>query len=264
MRRWTIINVLLAGLVALLGLEIVRTWARSLPPVDVVARPPSAGGPEPERREKDRGRRGDKKEARAAETPAVLVATIADKDLFDPSRQKPSEDAIAKGQQAMKPETNPPAGVTVVGIRIQGGDREAFISETTQNNKHRRVRPGDQIAGYTVKGIETARLLLSSPSGDPVTMELAVDRKGKPPRPPTAQKQPHTAGMAPAAGMQAASPAAGIAPPPTVAGVPPPPPPAPPAASQPQQAAVPPATVPTSTYDALREQRERARLGGKR
>ena len=40
MRRWAIINVLLGLIVALLAIQIVSTWARSLPPLEEHARQP--------------------------------------------------------------------------------------------------------------------------------------------------------------------------------------------------------------------------------
>ena len=44
----------------------------------------------------------------------------------------------------------------------------------------RRLRIGDQVVGYTIKTIEPTGVTLNSPSGDPVTMALVVE-KGKAP-----------------------------------------------------------------------------------
>src|SRR5262249_27599119 len=118
--------------------------------------------------------------------------------------------------EAQVPVTKPPDGVTVVGVRIFGKDREVFVNDATQNPAvGRRLRSGDQIAGYTVKGIEPTAVTLASPSGDPVVVPLTLDKGGKagapggPPRPPGRPPQPGQAPASPAAGPQGASPAAG-------------------------------------------------------
>ena len=217
MRRWAIVNTLLGIIVALVGFQIVRTWARGLPrgaPPESAAS--AAPAPAPEPREKGKRGRGDK--AVAQQTPAMLVAAITEKELFDPSRQPPSvEDTTA----ASVPVTQPPDNVTVVGVRIFGKDREAFVTDGTQGQAvTRRVRLGDQIAGYTVKGIERTALTLTSPSGDIVSMPLTLDKGGAPPgsqRPPIPGRpltpgRPQQPGgsQSPAAGVQGPSPAAGV------------------------------------------------------
>jgi len=218
MGRWAIINGLLAIMVALLGLEIARTWGRALPVVEVTARP---GTPD-EPREKGGKRGGDKGAARAQQTPAVLVAAIADKDLFDPARRPPSEDAAAP---PVAPVTGPPTNLTVSGIRISGKNREVFVTDSSQGNRQQRLHVGDQVAAvvqgqpgtvnYTIKEIEAAGLTLASPAGDTLTLALELDkskalalqRPAVPPRP----GQPVAAPASPAAGgMLGASPAAGV------------------------------------------------------
>jgi hypothetical protein len=215
MRRWTIINVLLLVMVALLGVEIYRTWARGLPSVVVHPRPPAPERPDGRRAGTERGG------ARAHQPPAGLVAAIAEKDLFDPSRRAPAEAAVPEAAR----ETGPPPGLRVVGVRILGGDREAFVTDANQGNQQRRLRVGDQIAGYTVKTIEATALGLVSPSGDPVTMPLEVEAgKGGTVgvRPVVRAPTPGQAPVSPAAGIQATSPAAGVpVAPPAAAAVPP-------------------------------------------
>ena len=236
MGRWAIINVVLGVIVVLLALEITRTWGRALPPIEVAAGPrtPAAA---PEKREKGKRAAGEKAGAHADEAPAALVAAIADKDLFDMSRQKPTEEA--KGVEQAPAVTGPPANVTIVGVRIFGKDREVFVTEV---GVQKRLRTGDQVAGYTVKAIDPGGVTLTSPSGDVVTMPLVVDSKGAaPPRPAVPVRpgmpQPAQAAGSPAAGLQTTSPAAGIGgKPPTPAVVPPRPPTpgAPPVAQVPQ------------------------------
>src|SRR5207253_2651643 len=71
--------------------------------------------------------------------------------------------------------------VTIVGVRIFGKDREAFVTEA---GAQKRLRTGDQVAGYTVKAIDSGGVTLTSPSGDVVSMPLVVDSKGgTPPKP---------------------------------------------------------------------------------
>jgi hypothetical protein len=141
------------------------------------------------------------------------------------------------------PVTKPPDNVTVVGVRIFGKDREVFMNDATQAPAAgRRLRLGDQIAGVTVKAIEPTGVLLTSPSGDQVSMPLTLDKSksGQPAQPgtprATAVRQPPRPGQAasngpssPAAGAQGSSPAAGLAanPAPAPAGARPPPPPPP-------------------------------------
>ena len=92
MRRWTILNVLLAVIVGLLGIEIVRTWARAVPSVDLTPRPPA---PAREAEKHAKGKRGatDKTAGHVEQSPTVMVAAVAEKDLFDPSRRGPTRSA---------------------------------------------------------------------------------------------------------------------------------------------------------------------------
>jgi hypothetical protein len=237
MGRWAIINGLLAIMVALLGLEIVRTWGRELPAVEVAARPPA---PEPPR-EKGGKRGGEKGGAgRTPQATPVLVEAIGEKDLFDPSRRPPAEDAAPA---APPPVTGPPTNLTVAGVRISGRNREAFVTDSSQGNRQQRLHIGDQVAAvvagqagtvnYTIKAIDPTGLTLASPSGETITMPLELDRSKAPaapktPTPPRPGQPAPAAPVSPAAGGMlgaAASPAAGRqpAPPPPVPGQQPPP-----------------------------------------
>jgi hypothetical protein len=225
MGRWTIVNAVLGIMVALLGFEIARTWAQRLPPVEVPASagPPAAAAPA-EPHEKGGKRGSDKNAARAPQTPATMVATITEKDLFDPSRRPPSPEEI---KVEVAPVTKPPDNVTVVGVRIFGKDREVFMNDGTQTPAAgRRLRLGDQIAGFTVKAIEPTGAVLTSPSGDTVAMPLTLDKSrsgAQPGQPATTRttpvrttsrgQQPAAAATpsSPAAGSQGSSPAAGVA-----------------------------------------------------
>jgi len=228
MRRWTIINGLLAAVVLLLGVQIVRTWARTLPAFEVTPRAPAAPAPEP----RERVKRGEKTAARAQQAqqaPPAMVAAIAEKDLFDPSRRPPPPEEM-RAPDPVPRQVDPPAGVTFTGVRIMGADREAFVTESGQR---RRLRPGDLIANYTVKAVEPTRLVLTSPSGDPVTMRLGIAKPGGtgggPTPPGRGPARPGQPPASPAAGVQGNSPAAGVAVRPAI----PPPSPAPQAPAAP-------------------------------
>ena len=221
MGRWAILNGVLVLIVVLLGLQIARTWSRTLPPVETVTRGADPGVKDQDKPDgktpggrRDRGKRGtnDKVE----QQPTVLVATIVNKDLFDPSRQKPSEEVKPPPPK----EVGPPPNLTLVGVRMIGRDREILVTDAGQGNQQKRLRIGDQLGGYTLKTIQPSRVTLAAASGDVVTLTLAVDkgaapatpgapaRPGAPPRP----GQPAAAAQAsPAAGVP--SPAAGIQPP---------------------------------------------------
>jgi len=216
MRRWVIVNVLLGLVVALLAGQIALTWGAALRPVAVAPRPPTAASAPAPEHEKG-ARRGDKGGPHTPQTPEAMVATVGEKDLFDPSRRGPSEDAVAAA--AVPRQTDPPPGVTLVGVSIIGHDREAFMNDPAQGaGSQRRLRLGDDVGGYTVKAIEPDGVTLSSPSGDLVTMALTLE-KGKAPtpgRPATPVRNPAAGATSPAAGVQTTSPAAGSGPrPPT-------------------------------------------------
>jgi hypothetical protein len=236
MRRWMILNGLLAVIVLGLGVQIVRTWARTLPPVEPRAPGRLTEGPA---RTGEGGKRGKRGQAeKTTQTPASLVTAIVNKDLFDPSRTRPSETVQVTAPVQI---TEPPPGISLVGVRTLGRDREAFILDATQANAQRRIRSGDTVGAFTVKSIRTSSVILVSSSGDFVTLSLGIDKSkapaaGLPARP----GRPQPGGPAAAAGSTAAgittgaSPAAGIggAPrpglPPGVPPVQPPQPPQPP------------------------------------
>src|SRR5438552_15713157 len=200
MRRWAIVNILLGIGASLLGFEIVRTWARARPVVETEARPPT---PVEARGE---SRRAEGAAPRAQQVPDALVAAVVEKDIFDPSRSPPAVEAV---EVQAAPVTKAPDGVTIVGVRIFGEDREVFVSDTTQGSAvPRRLRTGDQVAGYTITAIEPNAVSLRSPSGDAVRMPL-VPGKGSvvPAKPPTwMQYGPATS---PARGYVGEPPAAG-------------------------------------------------------
>jgi hypothetical protein len=195
MRRWAIINVLLGLIVTLLLVQIVSTWARSLPKPE--ERPRQAPPPPDPPREKGR-RSSEKGGPRAPATPEALVAAINEKDLFDPSRRPAPEDGAAQAAAQEAAPIPPPSGVAVVGIRLLNGEREAFIQDATQQNKQRRLRIGDQLQSYTVKEISDTQVTLAAPSGQTLTMDVELKKSGGSRGP-----APAVPGRSPAAGVTA-------------------------------------------------------------
>jgi hypothetical protein len=237
MRRWVILNGLLAVIVLALAVQIARTWARTLPPVE--ARVPARVTDTPQRSGEGGGKRSKRSQAeKTPQTPAALVTAIVEKDLFDPSRTKPSEDTRL---HTVTHETTPPPGITLVGVRMFGGDREGFILDATQANTQRRIRTGDTVGNFTVKSIRRNSVLLVSQAGDYVTLSLEVDKSKSAPAAPARPGRPQagapqgavspaagvTSGVSPAAGVGAAPKPPGVAA--GTAAAPAPQPPAPPA-----------------------------------
>jgi hypothetical protein len=208
-RRWTILNGILAVIVLGFAVQIVRTWMRALPPIE--ARQAVAKGDATPRTGEGgkRGKRGQGDKAPA--TPAALVNVIVEKDLFDPSRTRQTEEAKS---QAVVHETAPPPGITLVGVRSVGDDREGFILDATQANSQRRIRLGDAVGNFTVKRIRQSSILLVSAAGDFVTLTLELDKsKTQPASGRAGRGQAAAAGgsISPAAGVTAGLPtAAGV------------------------------------------------------
>ena len=158
--RWTVLNGVLVAIVALLAVEIGRTWMRAVPPL----RMPAAGDGAPRRDAKTRPA------AVRAERSEEDVALITSMDLFDQSRQAPG----SVTDVAAPVEVPPPTGIEVVGIRLIAGDQEAFIRDASQGNAQRRVRTGDEVAGFTVQSINATAVELGNPNGQNVTLYLQL------------------------------------------------------------------------------------------
>lgn len=197
--RWTVLNVVLVLIVVLLGIQITRTWMRTVPPL----RTPVAAGPaEPAPRREPKG----KTQPARGENGAEQVALITSMDLFDSSRQ-----AVGTAGPAEAVEVPPPTGIELVGIRLFAGDEEAFIRDASQANAQRRVREGDEVAGYTVQAINPTNVELGNPTGQTVTLWLQLAPSGGAAKPGGPQFGPRPGGVAPgrggaAAGQQGAAP----------------------------------------------------------
>jgi hypothetical protein len=166
--RWTMVNLLLAAIVALLAVQIGLTWTRATPPLPA----PASGDAVPRR---DARPKAQPARANGAEEDVALITSL---DLFDQSRQAPG----VVTDVAVPVEAPPPTGIEVVGIRSIAGDQEAFIRDASQGNAQRRVRTGDEVAGYTVQSIDATNVKLGNATGGTVTLylQLALSGGGKP------------------------------------------------------------------------------------
>ena len=200
--RWTVINLVLVAIVVLLGVQIGRTWMRALPAL----RAPAAGAGDPPARRDTKAKPPPGHAEKANED----VALITSMDLFDVSRQ-----AVGAAGPAAPVEVPPPTGIDVVGIRLIAGDQEAFIRDASQQNAQRRVRTGDEVAGYTVQAINATNVELVNPTGQTVTLWLQLSPSGgaKPGAPQAAGVRRAAPVPAAAGGAVAAQPPGAVRPP---------------------------------------------------
>jgi hypothetical protein len=196
--RWTVLNGVLLAVVLLLGVQIARTWMRTVPPMRT---------PPPEQAEAPRREVKKRTVAERTEQTDEMVALITNQDLFDASRQ-----AIGSGPVAVA-EVPPPTGIELVGIRLLGGDQEALIRDQSQQNAQRRVRAGDEVAGHTVQAINATNVELLNPNGQAVTLWLqlapSAAKPAAPGRPGARAPAPRPGGVPPAPRPAANAPRAG-------------------------------------------------------
>jgi hypothetical protein len=189
-KRFRIINVILIALIALAIWRTVDVWRRTPPDIPDHAEAP---GPAPDT------------VGAPARRPALpqLVATITDKDLFDVSRQAPSN-ASGPTPEATPP---PPPTLKLSGVVSIGDYREAVFVDTNQNNKQIRMHEGEEISGYKVTEIKPLQVSLVNGAGDNVKLDLLIDTS-------------KTAGAKPTgpAGLVPPPPRPGVRPPTKVAG----------------------------------------------
>jgi len=80
--------------------------------------------------------------------------------------------------EAAAPVTKPPMASRSSGCASSARTRGVRQRRLAEPAVGRRLRAGDQVAGYTVKAIDPTGITLLSPSGDPVPLPLTLD-KGK-------------------------------------------------------------------------------------
>lgn len=193
--RWTVVNAILVVVILALGGQIARTWMRTLPPTRVETAGEEADG---EARRPVRSKRAVAGEAEA------VVAAIAEKDLFDPTRSGSAE-ATAAAAAAEPAEPPPPPGVVVVGVRLIGPDAEAVVEDTEAGKEQRRIRAGDSVGPYTVEEIRETSVVLVAATGESVTLWLDLGAgsakapaPGSPQRPATPATPPQAVSGTPA------------------------------------------------------------------
>ncbi|MFM8410802.1 MAG: hypothetical protein ACKOCT_11035 [Alphaproteobacteria bacterium] len=207
MKRFGVVNLLLAVLVGLAAWRTVGVWRRpvpehELPPVDPASRSAPGEGllaPPPRR------------------PPAVqVVTTIAEHDLFDQSR-KEGHEAAAEAPPPVPTPAPPPPTLKLAGVVVVGRTREALLVDSAQGNKHLRMRIGEDLMGYRVARIESERVALVGPGGEETLLELEIDKGGG------KKAQAYGPGGKPQPTPRAgATPAPGAQPPPVQAGATPP------------------------------------------
>jgi hypothetical protein len=183
--RWTVVNTVLVLIVLAVAAQIGRTWMRTRAPLPVVEG-------ESERSAKRRPPR----RPRPASDPEEMVVRITEQDLFDPSRKAEGTEGDTAPAELAEDETPPPPpGVTVVGVRLLGEDREAFVKDSSNASGQRRVRLGDDVGGYTVEEIRETSVVLEASNGNRVTLWLSLVPTSDVVR-PTAQTGATTANQA--------------------------------------------------------------------
>lgn len=120
--------------------------------------------------------------------------TIADKDLFVPSRGRAPQEP--KAAPAAVP---PPSHLKLVGVVLNRGKEEALFADSSQGGKVVRVRKGEALGSYKLVGLAPLQATLTiGPDGEEVSLPLLVidsgtagqaqrlmppQVKGNPPRP---------------------------------------------------------------------------------
>jgi hypothetical protein len=166
MKRFGILNIVLIALIALAVWRTVGVWRRGAPERAASEEAAAAG--------------------RAIELPPQvrtpplpqLVATIADKDLFDQSR-KPPEQAAPTVVATPAP---PPPTLKLAGVIVVGSQREALLVDTAQGNKQLRMREGEELSGYKIGKIETEQIALVGPGGEQTIVQMVIDKNAAPKR----------------------------------------------------------------------------------
>ncbi|MBU6281461.1 hypothetical protein KGQ64_04395 [bacterium] len=167
MKRFGLLNLLLAVLIGLAAWRTVGVWRRpvpehELPPVDPASRnAPGEGLLAPPPRRPPAGQ---------------VITTIAEHDLFDQSRKEGQQ--VVEAPPPVPTPAPPPPTLKLAGVVLVGSIREALLVDTAQGNKHLRMRIGEDLMGYRVARIESERVALVGPGGEETLIELEVE-KGK-------------------------------------------------------------------------------------
>ena len=161
MKRLLILNVLLLAIIVGLVVQIFALWWRAEADVETVAP-------------------RDAKMQRLDLPPAVrrpstpdLATHVAENDLFDASR---SAEKVPAGP-AVQASPPPPLNVSLLGVTVAGGGREALFKDQGQP-KALWLREGEEFNGYRIKRIDPTSVLVQSPTGEELMLPINVE-KGK-------------------------------------------------------------------------------------
>lgn len=161
MRRVLILNIFLLVILAGLIFQIVTLWWVREPVAEAVAakdtKPPKVDLPKVDRR------------------PATpnLSAQIADKDLFDQSRQGVKEGQAS--QAAAPAEPVRPLTLVLLGVSGAGPEREALVKDQTQP-KPQWLRQGEEVGGYKLGRIDPTSIVMVGPGGEETTLVINVEK----------------------------------------------------------------------------------------
>lgn len=163
MRRVLILNVLLLAIIAGLVVQIVSLWWRAEAEVETVAPRES--------------------KAQRPELPPVphrppapdLANHIAEKDLFDASRSAEKAPTVT----AVEAAPLPPLSLALLGVTVAAGAREALFKDQNQP-KPLWLREGEEFNGYKISRIDPTSVVLTTPSGDHVTLAINVEKGAHP------------------------------------------------------------------------------------
>lgn len=160
MRRVLILNLFLLAIVAVLVVQIVSVWWLGEPEAEVTAP-----------REAKAQKLDIPKVDRRAPSPN-LASQIADKDLFDASRQgeKASGSVTTVSTEPARPLT-----VVLLGVSGRGPEREALVRDQTQP-KPQWIRQGEMVGDYKLGRIDPISIVMVGPGGEEVTLFINVEK----------------------------------------------------------------------------------------
>ncbi len=160
MRRVLIINLFLLAIVAVLVVQIVSVWWFHEPEAEVTA-PREA-----------KAQKLDIPKVDRRAPPPNLASQIADKDLFDASRQgeKASGTVTTVSTEPARPLT-----LVLLGVSGGGPDREALVRDQTQP-KPQWIRQGEMVGDYKLGRIDPISIVMVGPGGEEVTLFINVEK----------------------------------------------------------------------------------------
>jgi hypothetical protein len=161
MRRVLILNLLLLTIVAVLVVQIVSLWWFREPEAETAA-PREA-----------KAQKLDLPKVDRRAPPPNLATLIADKDLFDASRQ--GEKAAAPGAAPVSTEPAKPLTLVLLGVSGGGAEREALVRDQTAP-KPQWIRQGEMVGDYKLGRIDPISIVMVGPGGEEVTLFINVEK----------------------------------------------------------------------------------------